>query len=208
MRIDLNSPDSAVVDQAAAVVRQGGVILYPTDTIYGLGCDPFQEEALQRLIDLKGRPQEKGLLLLVSGPTWLEQLAADIPSSFRRLADELWPGPVTFLLHGALKLSPLILGQEGKVGIRCPGVRFLDQWMESIPGPLVSTSANRSGEPPPRTLAELRELFLNRVDLFLEAAEPVDTLPSTVIDLTASPPEIVREGQQIAKIKNLLREIC
>lgn len=203
--INLDFPDSLIIEKAAAVIRQGGVVLYPTDTLYGLGCDPFQPEALQRLLDLKGRPEQKGLLVLVPGLKWVEPLVAEIPPWFGPLAEELWPGPVTFLFRGGLKLPKPIGGEEGKVGIRLPGVRFLDDWMQAIPGPLVSTSANRSGEPPLRSLAELESLFKNRVDLFLEAGEPKNLQPSSVVDLTFDPPVLAREGREADNIRERLK---
>lgn len=206
MRINPESPDPEVVQRAAETVRGGGVVLYPTDTIYGLGCDPFNRAALDRIFEIKGRPGEKSVLVLIPGPEWVKRLARNVPSLLDPLLDRFWPGPLTVLLPAAEGLPPGIAGPEGKVGLRQPGVPFLLEWMKVIPGPLVSTSANRSGEPSPASVERLRELFHDQVDLFLEAGSLNQGSPSTILDLCVSPPRIVREGALAGELRRWLEE--
>ena len=208
MRFDLNSPSPEIIEQAAQAIRQGQVVLHPTDTLYGLGCDPFNEEALERLFAIKGRSQQQGVLLLVPDLSYSTVVSDTIPNIFYALTETLWPGPVTFLLEGKSSLSPRLLGGEGKVGLRSPHLPFLKHWMKAIPGAIVSTSANRSGRPPPQSLDELKKLFLAQVDLFLEGGEiQGETHASTVVDLTVDPPRIVRAGRWANRVEDRLAEM-
>ncbi|MFQ5929795.1 MAG: L-threonylcarbamoyladenylate synthase [Acidobacteriota bacterium] len=205
MHFDPASPTPEVIEKAAQVIRQGGIVLHPSDTIYGLGCDPFNERALQQLFAMKGRSEQKGVLLLLADLSWLKGFSTNIPKVFYELTEAFWPGPVTFLLEGKSELSPLIRGEDDKVGLRWPDRPFLQLWMKAIPGPVISTSANPSGQPPPEMVQDLKRLFYHQVDLFLESGEiNQDVQPSTVVDLTTSPPCIVREGQCAQRVRRFL----
>ena len=208
MRCDVNSPSSDTIEKAAQAIRRGQIVLHPTDTIYGLACDPLDPDALHRLFALKGRPPNKGVLLMVPEMSYCTDICDDIPEVFHEIAGALWPGPVTLLLRGSTSFPKLLLGGEGKVGLRQPDLPFLQLWMESIPGAIVSTSANRSGQNSPASLAELRQLFADEVDLFLEGEE-VDgqRQASTVVDLTLDPPRVVRSGQWADRVKACLKAL-
>lgn len=176
---------------------------YPTDTVFGLGCDPFNRRALNRLYELKGRPSEKGVLVLVPSTAIAASLVTALPPSASVLMNRFWPGPVTLVLPAAKSLPLELTGAAGTVGLRQPLNPFLQAWMEVLGGPVVSTSANRSGEPIPADLAGLRGSFETRVDLFLEAGEPQPTLPSTVVDLSSKPFRVLRPGtlaDEVAKV--------
>lgn len=208
MRIDSFRPQAEAVWQAVSTVRQGGVVLYPSDTIYGLGCDPFQESALEYLLKLKGRDKGKGLLFLSKDLSFINKVCSNIPKVFNELSDSFWPGPVTFLLEGRLGLSESLVGDRGKVAVRWPDQPFMQAWLDALGGPLISTSANLSGSPPAKSLRELRELFLGRVDLFLEDGEPNPKVePSSIVDLTMNPPQLVREGERSHDVKRFLLEL-
>lgn len=206
MQFDPLAPHRQAIVQASHTIRNGGIVLHPSDTIYGLGCDPFNEKALHRLFQIKGRPTTRGVLILVKDLDWVEGLSDTIPQVFYQLAEEVWPGPVTCLLKGRRELLDPIVGEHGKVGIRYPDLPFLWRWMEAIPGPIVSTSANRSGQPAPRSVSDLRRLFYHRVDLFLESETThLGSRASTVVDLTHHPPQIVRRGAGVQRVEGFLR---
>lgn len=205
MRIDLDSLPEATIREAAGVIRRGGIVLHPTDTVYGLACDPFHLQAVNRLFGIKGRPREKGFLLLVPELTWVEKLSAEVPQVFYEVAEKFWPGPFTFLLEANATLPAWVQGKEGKVALRHPALPYLESWMKAIPGPLVSTSANRSGEPLCGSVSSLQKRFEQRVDLFLEIGDMACEMPSSVVDLTTTPPRIVRVGRDVEKIKHFLR---
>ena len=193
-----------MIEIAARAIRQGKVVLYPTDTLYGLGCDPSNEEALRRLFAIKGRSETKGVLLLVQDYSYAETVSDHIPDLFYELVETFWPGPVSLLLEGNSSCSRLLLGEAGKVGLRHPDLAFLQLWMEAIPGPIVSTSANLSGEPL-AALEDLKQLFDHQVDLILEGrGTKQPSQPSTVVDLTMDPPRIVRAGQWAGRVEEFL----
>ncbi|MEE2839141.1 MAG: L-threonylcarbamoyladenylate synthase [Acidobacteriota bacterium] len=205
VRVDVNSPSSELIETATRAIRRGQIVLHPTDTLYGLACDPMNPEALDRIFALKGRSPTKGILLLVPNLNYCEDICDDIPEVFYEMAEALWPGPVTMLLGGKSSLPDAVLGSEGKVGLRQPDLPFLQLWMEAIPGAIVSTSANLSGQSSPGSLEELRQLLSAEVDLLLEGEE-IDPKrqASTVVDLTLDPPQLVRSGQWADRVQAFL----
>ncbi len=203
MWVDLESPDPAVIDKATRVICSGGVVLYPSDTIYGLGCDPFNRAAVKRIYALKLRDAGKGVLLLVPNRLWADRLAVEIPPVANHLMERYWPGPLTLLFRPRSSVPSILVGGGERIGVRCPDNPFLQAWLDSWCKPIVSTSANRSGIPAPETMEDLRDLFYDRVDLFLEAGEPTARAPSTVVDIVGVP-RIVRSGARDKEIENAL----
>ncbi|RPI19796.1 MAG: threonylcarbamoyl-AMP synthase, partial [Acidobacteria bacterium] len=200
VHIDPLKPDRDALELIARVIRNGGVIVYPTDTIYGLGCSPANSAAVERVLEIKQRSAQKGLLLLVPGMEAVPQLCSKLPAVFQQLASRFWPGPVTFLLPGRPELSPLVRGERGLVGLRSPDSAYLRLLMEMIPGPLVSTSANLSGDRPSGGIRELAESFLTHVDLFVDGGDAAESVASTVVDASVTPPAVVRAGVWAARV--------
>ena len=208
VQFDHLTPSRKVIIEASNTIRNGGIVLYPSDTIYGLGCDPFNQKALHRLFQIKGRRTTKGVLILINNLDLIECISEATPKVFYKLMEEMWPGPVTCLLKGRRELPAPIVGEHGKVGVRYPDLPFLWRWMEAIPGPIVSTSANRSGQPNPQSTSDLRHLFYHRVDLFLESEmAQLRSRASTVVDLTQKSPKIVRRGAAVQRVEEFLRKI-
>lgn len=207
MFFDPFDPPKEIIEKAAQTIQSGGIVLHPSDTVYGLACNPFSQKALHRLLQIKGRPGGKGFLVIVHDLKMIKDLSDNFNEVFYELIDKLWPGPVTFLLNGKKTLPDAILGKKGQVGIRCPALPFLNLWSREISGPIISTSANLSGKALPKSIKQLKCLFGKQVDLFLEGEEVNQrTKPSTVIDLTTFPPRIVREGQKLREIKEILEK--
>ena len=204
LEVDLERPAPAVIEAASRAVEEGEVILYPTDTIYGFGCHGFCTSAVERIIRLKRRAPDKGLLLLIPHLRWADKLVTRLPREFHRVAGRLWPGPVTFLIPAAPSLPAPITGTQGKVGLRYPSLPFLRLWLERLDAPIVSTSANLAGQPAPESGVELEALFGRNVDLFLDAGTLPESAPSTVLDLCGEAPRIVRQGAMDEQILQLL----
>jgi len=192
-------------EMVAGCVRDGGVLIYPTDTVYGLGCDPFNENALSRIVAIKGRDSGKGMLLLVPDHEWLSELTVDLDNEQKDICRRVWPGPVTLLFEASSRLPRLVTGRGGKVGIRMPGNRFLIDCLNRIPGPLVSTSANLSGHPAVSKFADLDPSIIGKVDLAVDGGAEFSgpIRPSSVIDLSGKEPLLVRKGEGMEKIKTL-----
>ena len=198
--LDRRRPDPDVVQAAAAVVQGGGVVLSPTDTVYGLACDPWNCEAVGRIREMKGRSVEKGFLLLIPGLDWVTSLVGTVPRDSQQLMS-LWPGPVTLLFVCGPGTPAGVVGSQQKIGLRCPQDSFLQSWLGTLTRPVLSTSANQSGKEMPATAAALREMFEDSVDLLLLAPENIQAQASTVVDLTISPPRIVRRGEWANRVE-------
>jgi L-threonylcarbamoyladenylate synthase len=197
------------LDRVAAAVLAGDVVAYPTETFYALGADPRNSSALDRLSELKGRQQGKPFLLLVNSLAALQDWVADVPAELHLVAERFWPGPLTVVLPARPALHEAITGAEGKVALRLtahPAARAL---VERCGVALTGTSANRAGEAPARTAAQVREAFrVGEVEHILDAGETAGGAPSTLVDLSVRPARILRRGaigeEQIAAVIRLL----
>jgi tRNA threonylcarbamoyl adenosine modification protein (Sua5/YciO/YrdC/YwlC family) len=183
-------------------LRDDGVIAYPTDTLYGLGGNFFSPAAQARLDALKGR-SAKPYSVAVGSMAMLESLAADIPEAFYERWQKLLPGKFTFLFKPSPSIDPTLLKNSDRIGIRMPGLTPLLRLIAALGLPLVSTSANRSGDPPlndPRRIAE----EFPELDLLIDGGALPPSLGSTLVDLAAAPPRIVRQGADLERAQALL----
>jgi L-threonylcarbamoyladenylate synthase len=183
-----------VVRKAARVIRKGGVLLYPTDTVYGLGCDALNPTSIQRVFDIKLRPETRPALVLVRDRAMLGTLVSDLPPLALKLMERFWPGPLTMVFNAREGLHPLLTGNAGKVGARLPDHEFCRRLLGLAGVPIVSTSANISDEEGVQEIDTLRLRFGGIVDLFIDAGPPASTVPSTVVDVTGGSLKVIREG--------------
>jgi L-threonylcarbamoyladenylate synthase len=179
--------------RAAAVLREGGTCVYPTETFYGLGALATCGPALERLAAAKLRPEGKPLPLVAADAGSAFALWARVPTEARRLADHFWPGPLTLVVAAAPGLPPEVAG-AGTVGVRVPGDAGTRDLCRLAGGPLVSTSANLSGGPPVTRVEDLDPVLLGRVDAVLDAGPVPGGRPSTVVEIGAGGPRLLREG--------------
>ena len=193
LRLNPAQLSRGAIEHAAAAIRRGGVVAIPTDTVYGLAGNPFDAEAVQRIVRLKGRPEGKPILLLVDSLRQVETLAAELPESYRRLAARFWPGPLTMILRAAGSVPPWITAGTGTVAVRLPSSIVVRELARAARMPLTGTSANRSAQPPALTAAQVREQMPAGLALILDAGPAPSRVPSTMVDLTGEP-RIVREG--------------
>jgi len=172
------------IRRACDVLRQGGVILYPTDTVWGIGCDATDEAAVQKVFALKRRDDRKAMLVLIDSAARLETYVRDVPDVAWDLI-ELADKPLTIIYDGAKNLAPGLLGEDGSVGIRVTRETFSQQLCKQFRKPLVSTSANISGQPSPATFAEISEEIRGGVDYIVEYRrdEKTSAKPSGIIRL-------------------------
>jgi len=206
VKINLQRIDRHVVAQAADVVKQGGTLLYPTDTIYGFGCDAFNDGAVRKIFEIKQRSEKNPALVLVHNKTMVKNLVGEISPLARRLMDACWPGPLTIIFKARKSFHPFISGENNTIGIRIPGNRFCLKLIAESGVPLLSTSANISGTPMIADAQQLIETFSTRVDLSVDAGTLKPSAPSTVVDVTRDQPVIIREGalkkEDIDRIRN------
>ena len=176
-------------------IRSGGVVVYPTETVYGLGADPFSPIAFERIFSLKGRETEKGLILLIRGREDLDALVADIPRAVEVLMDAFWPGPLTLVFPASPNLPNHLLGTTSTIALRVSDAPVAGSLLHHVGGPVTSTSANVSGQPPAQSAREAADVFGDRVDLILDGGTARDLRPSTLVDVSGGSPKILRPGR-------------
>lgn len=180
--------------QAAKIISAGGVIAFRTDTFYGLGVDPLNAAAVARLRQVKGREENKPILLLLADVTVVERFIAERSADFDRIAKRFWPGPLTIVGHAVADLPPEITAGTGTVGVRVPDDAAVRDLVRECGGALTATSANPAGLPPARTVSAVHDYFGAAIDLVIDGGEVTATEPSTVLDATITPPRLIREG--------------
>ena len=180
--------------EARRVLRSKGVLALPTETFYALAVNPFDPAALTRLFALKARPAAKPVLVLIAGPEMLFQVVREMPPAAIPLMAAFWPGPLTLILPARLDLPPLLTGGTGTIGLRQPRQDLVCRLMTALGLPLTGTSANRAGQEPLTTAAAVARELGGEVDLILDAGPCPGGLPSTIVDVTVSPPRLVRAG--------------
>jgi L-threonylcarbamoyladenylate synthase len=178
----------------AAVIKQGGVIAFRTDTFYGLGADPFNAAAVARIRALKGREDDKPILLLIADPADAERLLSERSREFENLAAKFWPGPLTIVGKANADLPEGITVGTGTVGVRLPANENVRALVRDCGGALTATSANPAGRDPARSAEEVRDYFPEGIDLIIDGGQVTAIEPSTVVDATTSPPRVVRAG--------------
>lgn len=186
------SPDN--IGKAAHRIAQGGIVAYPTETVFGLAVNPFDESALEQLFLLKQRPPDKPVLLLISEISELDLLAESTPPLARELMDTFWPGPLTLLLPARHDLSDYVTSGSETVAVRQSSNPTAHALCQAVGAPITSTSANHSSQPPATTSETAAQLLGNPEDLVLAGVCRPDAEPSTIVDATGAKPVIVREG--------------
>lgn len=181
-----------VADEAARIVRDGGVIAMPTDSFYALGACVFDESAVQRVCAIKGQREAKPILVLIGDRSQLDALVSCVPPAAAVLMDRFWPGPLTIVLPASPRLPAALTAGTGTVGVRLPVAPLLGKLLR-VTGPLTGTSANRSGAPPARSAREVEQSLEADVELILDGGPSSATLPSTVVEATDSV-RVIREG--------------
>jgi L-threonylcarbamoyladenylate synthase len=183
---------SALAERIHQVLAENGLIALPTESFYGLAVDPFNEQALEKLWQVKGRSKGKPVLVLIGEGAQLNPFVRNIPPAATVLMNAFWPGPLTIVFPAALGLSDAVTAGTRSVGIRFSAWQPLCELLQRV-GPLTGTSANREGMPPPTTAEEVRHYFGDALDLIVDAGPTPGGRPSTVIDVQG-PIRIIRDG--------------
>jgi L-threonylcarbamoyladenylate synthase len=183
-----------VIAEAAEVIRTGGIVVFPTQCLYGLGADAFNVDAVERIYAIKKRSLAKPILILVADPNVLIGLVQTIPIAARKLISRFWPGNLTVVLKAGSALPPLLTSFTDKIGIREVGQPIARAIVSAFGGPITGTSANWAGHGGIYSVSKLPTDMIKSVDLVLDVGELKGGLGSTVVDVTLSPPKILREG--------------
>jgi L-threonylcarbamoyladenylate synthase len=192
---DCSVPDARKAGLAAAAdtVRDGGLVVLPTDTVYGLGCDAFDSFAVSSLLDAKGRGRQMPVPVLVGSWTTIDGLVLGVPQHARTLIHAFWPGGLSLVLPHSPSLSWDLGETRGTVMIRMPLHPVALELLRDV-GPMAVSSANRTGQPPATTVAQAKQQLGDDVSVYLDGGPSGDPIPSTIVDLTGTDPLVLREG--------------
>jgi L-threonylcarbamoyladenylate synthase len=180
------------LDRVSETIAQGGVIAFRTDTFYGLGADPFNREAVQRIKQLKG--SDKPILIVISDLDQVTRFVAEPSQTFYLLAKTFWPGPLTLIGKAARGVPDEITAGTQTIGVRLPGDEKVRALLRACGGALTATSANPSQQEPARTAPEVSKYFSARIDLIVDDGDAGSDQPSTVVDVCEVEPCLIREG--------------
>jgi L-threonylcarbamoyladenylate synthase len=206
MRLDQSLVDGPQVRDIASALSAGAVAAYPTETFYALGAAAFSGKAVDRVFRLKGRDASKPLSFIVSDMDMIGEISSSLPPAFKSLAGEFWPGPLTLVLPAAAGLPERLLGPGRTIAVRIPPLAWLRAVVRELCEPLTATSANPAGEKELAEPAGVIALFDGKVDLVVDGGPAPGGLPSTIVDLTAPAPRILRQGRiPAALIEAILR---
>ena len=179
---------------AAQVILNGGVIVYPTETVYGLGANAMDAKAIQRVFELKRRDKAKPILVLIPGHETVEEITRSVPEDAEVLMRKFWPGPLTIIFKASPIVSPILTARSGKVGVRLSSNQFCRELLSICKIPITSTSANLTGEPNTDSIESVNRRVLDSVDLIVDSGKLGSPIPSTVVDVTTGKIRLVREG--------------
>ena len=179
---------------AAELLRSGALVAVPTETVYGLGADGLNAEAVRHIFEAKGRPQDNPLILHIPEASWLERYCADVPELARKLAERFWPGPLTMILRRRPIVPDVTTGGLDTVGVRCPAHPVTREIIRRADVPVAAPSANLSGRPSCTTAADVREDMDGRIDAIVDGGPCRVGVESTILDLTVFPPRLLRPG--------------
>jgi L-threonylcarbamoyladenylate synthase len=186
--------DSKTIQHAGRLLRSGQVVAFPTDTVYGVGAHAFQTEAVAALYAAKNRPTAKAIPILVAQIEDVARVARTVPAVAWELVERFWPGGLTLVLPRAAKVPPIVTAGGDTVAVRCPDHSIPLALMNALGAPLAATSANLSGQPSPTTARQVVMQLASRVPLIIDGGECPGGVPSTVVDLSVSPPRLLRAG--------------
>jgi L-threonylcarbamoyladenylate synthase len=184
----------ATRNEAAQIIAAGGVIAFRTDTFYGLGADPFNPAAVDKIRELKGREDDQPILVVISDAHQIDRLIQSRSQAFEDLAQRFWPGALTIIGKAAPELSDELTAGTKTVGLRLPDDDKVRALIAACGGALTATSANVSGQAPARSAQEVENYFGQRVDLIVDGGLTTSELPSTVVDAAVDEIKLVREG--------------
>ena len=179
---------------AAAILREGGLVGIPTETVYGLGANGLNEQAVKNIFAAKGRPQDNPLILHIPEVSWLERYCKDIPLTAYKLAQAYWPGPMTMILRHKDLVPDAVTAGLDTVGMRCPAHKLCRDIIAAAGVPVAAPSGNTSGRPSPTTAQHMLEDMDGKIDAIVDGGPCAVGVESTIIDLTCEPPRLLRPG--------------
>jgi len=205
LRVNRDEPEIDKVRVAADIIRSGGLVAFPTETVYGLGADALNPEAVARIYSAKKRPLDNPIIVHVASRDELYKIAEEVPKDAERLIDTFWPGPLTLVLKASRIVPKATTGGLDTVAVRMPDFKVALALIRESGVPIAAPSANLAGRPSPTSAEHVRQDLEGRIDLILDAGPTRVGVESTVLDLTTDPPQVLRPGGvPYEELKNIL----
>lgn len=189
------TPVGSSLQEAEATLRRGGVVAFPTETYYGLAVDPYNQEAVAKIFQVKKRDLGKPLMLLIEQEAQLDNLVENIPVQYKPLIKKYWPGPLTLIFSAKANISAHVTCSKGTVGIRISSHPVALALVGRVGHPITATSANISGKPPAKSAGEVAQMFGDTLDYILDGGETAAGLCSTIVGLQDDRLSLFRAGQ-------------
>ena len=193
IKINPENPEPEKIAKAAELIKAGGIVAFPTETVYGIGTNAFDEEGVKKIYKIKNRPKNKPLPILLAESSQIKSVVAKISKKAEELMKKFWPGPLTIIFEKSVKVPNIVSAGSQTVGVRIPDHKVIQELIKASGVPIVATSANKSGEEAPKDAQEV-EKSLKEIDLILDGGKTKLGIPSTVVDATKEPLEVLREG--------------
>lgn len=194
VRLNSEHPQEEAIEHAAAIIRSGGLVAFPTETVYGLGADAMNERAIQKIFEAKGRPADNPLIVHVSDRSMLDRVASDVPRKAETLIAKFWPGPLTLVLKRGPEIAPSVSAGLPTVAVRMPRGKVALELIDRAGTPIAAPSANRSGRPSPTSAVHVAADLCGWVEMILDGGATNIGIESTVLDLTGDVPLLLRPG--------------
>lgn len=204
LKIDLNAPSNSTIKYAASIIQKGGLVAFPTETVYGLGANALNAKAVAKIFKVKRRPIDNPLIVHIAKFEELDKLAKIIPQKAKLLVRKFWPGPLTLVLLKKKNVPKEVTAGSKTIAIRMPANRFALELIRNAGVPIAAPSANLAGKPSSTTATHVMEDFNGKIDLIIDGGQTDIGVESTVLDLTENSPVILRPG---AVTKEMLEKI-
>ena len=209
VKIDPKNIDYKVIKEAADIINRGGTVVFPTETVYGIGADALNDEAVDKIFKAKGRPQDNPLIVHIAQLDEIYSLVKEVPEEARILAEKFWPGPLTIILYKKDIVPDKITAGLNTVALRMPENEIALALIKESKKPIAAPSANTSGRPSPTLASHVVEDLMGKVDMVIDGGSTYIGLESTVLDMTSSLPMILRPGGVTKEdIESVLGECC
>ena len=208
IKVDTENPDPAAIKRAAAELKAGGLVIFPTETVYGLAADALNQDAVRLAYEAKGRPEGQPLPVQIADVEQLMMITARVPDIAEKLIEKYFPGPLTIVLPRSAVLPELVTAGSPSVGVRMPDHPVALALIMETDGPIIPTSANISGKPEPKTADDAVSYLGSKARVVLDAGPARIGSPSTVVDVTVTPPRVLRIGVvPVEELQDLIGEV-
>ncbi|OGS18519.1 MAG: threonylcarbamoyl-AMP synthase [Elusimicrobia bacterium RIFOXYA2_FULL_40_6] len=194
LKVDYFKPEIEKIELAAEAIKKGGTVIFPTETVYGIGVDALNPEAVKKVFEMKGRPQNNPLTIHLAYKQDIIKIARNIPDYIFKIIDKFMPGPLTIVLFKNKSVDDLVTAGRQTVGIRMPDHPVAYEFIKQSGSLIAAPSANFSSQKSPQSISEIPKGLLEKVDIALDSGPVSLGTPSTVVDFTVSPPKILRQG--------------